>query len=644
MTERLLRVRVRMVTGEFTRGIRQITSGVRASERTQTQATRRTTREAERGAAARTRAEQRAAREATREANALARTKTRLTAQTTREAERAARAVAAAEARGARDSAREAQALFRIRQGLHRQEAQAQARTARQQRRFRTSSLAVGGALAAGGIGMAAAAFTSALESMVARIDTITQAVSSHAGVQDLGQRTVTGEDFDLAMRRSASEFFQGQSVEEQTASMGELQAEILGVAQASAQSPTALLNVLSTMQSELSQFDAGRANLASIANEATRTGAEMETLGRFVGVLNQQLGETAPSADRAFDIMAMGGLHGAITPESFAENFGGMLGQFQVSSGLQGEDALRQFMGLANAIRPGAQSDAEAATQMHGLIEALGTSRTRGHIADAFGGRSSAFRADGTVDYMQLIRDMSTVEDSAEGLGVAEAFRNAGARDATISLTRAERGETTAPSADVLSRVSAEEGAAFRAQGLELVSAAPALASRRGGVSSEIEGIGGMAPRADEANQRIAFGNVTRHMLPDWMPDMGQGGMMASALFGASQWASERAGATGSSQRQFMETRADAWDPEAMLVQWLAGIGDETTREQARMSGAAPAAKAPNEPIRIAPGAVVALDSATVDAIAAATSGTRVATATAPPAPSSRRVGTARR
>lgn len=514
MIDRILQVRIRPIGQEsVTRALRGITSGARQQqraqeqsarglERTRIQAERNATREAQRGAVARQRASQNEARDAQ-----------RMASQTARAREQATRQAARAESAANRSAQQEANELFRMRMRLHAQE-QRQLQRA-QERRGRVAGV-VGLGVTGAATGAVLSVITGTLSALTARLEAITSAVGGRAGVMDEGQRTARGQDFEIQLARSSGEFFQGVTPAERATQMAALANEINDVALAAGQSPTELLNVLDTMQTQFSQFQVGRRDLRAIADEAQRTGADMNELATFIGNLNQQLGDTAPTAERAFDIMAQAGLQGAITPESFAANFGGSLGQFQTQTGLHGEDALRQFAALANAIRPGASSDAEAATQLRGLMNSMGDEQTRSRIALETGGHavghgasrhvvggSQFVTADGRIDYMQLIRDLSSVEGAGDTNAI---FHNSRARLAVSSLTRAQRGETDAPSAEALAGVSAETAAARRAEDIRRVQGTSAFDARQAGVQTEVEGFRGLQPRVAGAMQQIDF------------------------------------------------------------------------------------------------------------------------------------------
>lgn len=509
MPERLLRIRIRTVGQETVqRAVRGITQGARQAAREQAQAERQSVREAQQSARARERI-------AAREAQTRARV-AREAAATTAQAERTAM----------RESQREANAIYamRMRQAREQQRQAERVRQLRDQQRAQRGRVEMG--VAAGvtgaGIAQATAAMNAYFDAMTQRIETLTSAVGGRAGVQDIGQRTATAQDFELQLARSSGEFFQGMSPEERARQMSDLADEINRVAIASGQSPTELLNVLSTMQERFSAFGQGRRDLQAIADEAQRTGASMETLAEFVGIVGQQLGDTAPTAQRTFDILAEAGLQGSVTPESFAENYGGLLGQFQSQTGLQGEDALRQLLALANVVRPGAQSDSEAATQVHALMGSMGDQRTRDRLREATGGHrvghgasahweggTTAIHDDGTIDYPQLIRDMSTVH----GIGSTnEVFRRSEARLAVDTLTRAQTAPTqNRPSVDQLISVDADAAARRRAEDIQRVHSTSAYTSRAIAVQGEVEGIQQLQPRVTTANEHLAFQEAVR-------------------------------------------------------------------------------------------------------------------------------------
>lgn len=499
MSERILRVRIRTVGQEsVTRAVRGITQGARAAQRAQQTADRTVTREAQRSARTREALVQREARERARIAQQLARELSRIEAQSAREEQRSANDV------------------FRMRMRLHQQRIRAERRADQERQRFQSRMNAGAAGFAAVGVVGAISAISSTLDSITSRIAGIAASIGSRAGAQDVGQRTASAQDFEEQMSQSAGQFFQDVSPEERATQMAQLTEEINRVAAATAQSPNDLLNVLATMQENFSAFEYGRANLEAIAEEAERTGGDIQSLATFVGTLNQALGETAPSAERAFAIMDEGGLQGAITPTSFAENFAPLLNQFQSQTGLQGEDALRQFMGLANVIRTESGSDAEAATNLGQLMTSMGSQETRARIAERTGGRrrghgrsavaiggAQYLNADGTIDYARLIPALATIPHVGD---TNQVFGESGARLAVDSIVRAETGVTENPTVEELAAVDADHAARRRKEDLARHRQTTAYQSRQIAVQGQIEGIQQLGGRAKQGNALNAY------------------------------------------------------------------------------------------------------------------------------------------
>ena len=174
----------------------------------------------------------------------------------------------------------------------------------------------------------------------------------------------------------------------------------------------------------------------------------------------------------------------------------------------------------------------------------------------------------------------------------------------------------------DELQAVDAAHGASLRSRNLATVEGTTAMASRRLAVGGEVEGIqsmdrrvhgdlGAQAMNAFDAAVVSTDSQALQGIL-GWLPAQG----LQRAATAAS-------GSMSAEQRQFYSARAENagfGDPEAMLVQALLRLGDETTRLQ----GAASGRGAP--PTKIADGSRVELGASTVAALAAA-----VRTPTAP-------------
>lgn len=543
MPDRTLRVRISAVGADSVRrAVRGIQASAQQAARSQQSAEQGTTREAQRGARARQRAAEQGARAATRATQQSARAQQTAERQLQRERDRLAR-----------DDQRNANEVFRTRMRLYRAEQQAQQRASqqqeRQQRRQRDARgrtiERVGAGVALGAVGTAITAATSTLSAITARLESVAAAVGSRAGVQDIGARTASAQDFELAMVRSSGEFFQGQDAGQRETSRQGLTTEISGIAGRTGLNPMELLNSLTIGQQEFSSFDYFRTNLESIAEEAQRTGASIEDTTRFLGVLRHQLGDSAPSANSTFDIMAAQGVMGSLTPDQLANEFGGQLGQFAAATGTTGEDTLRQFGALANAVKSNDVSPAEAATEMHALMTSFGDSQVRDRLRLATGGHrvghgasshieggTQGFRADGTVDLQTLINDMSGVQ----GIGTTDVvFHRSEARLAAgrlAALHNSDRGTgDEVYTFDELMGATAETGHALRAGGISDVMGTSAIASQKIANAGVIEGIQNRAGRVGGANQLLAFNEAT---IQTGNQDIyGEGGALSHLPFG---------------------------------------------------------------------------------------------------------------
>jgi hypothetical protein len=445
-------------------------------------------------------------------------------------------------------------------------------RTAREQERRdrRTGQMAerglVGGGLggAVAGASLAAgvvAALQQGFAAFVQQQAALRQAVGAHAGVQDIGERTVSAQDFNLNLARSQGEFFQGQSFEEQGRSAAALREEILGVAQATNVEPGQLLDALALMQEEFSAFDFGRDNLRALADESKRTGASMEELARFAGTVRQQLGDI--DVDKILDITAQGGLQGALSPEALAGEFAGQFGVFrQVVDPNQTADAetlYRQFVAQANVVRSSGLNTAESATANRALIGAISDPNVQARLAAASGGTLSHRRVRGVQTYsarggVQLgnYRDASGQLDltgyyealadsgiTAEDLGRVEGLPQTAvtALGAIIARRRDEQ-RGVADNADMreLQGVSVEAGGAFRARGLQAVHATGAYAAQTEAIRGMDEGIRGERGRSAEAVGGLGIAESMRHRgrLGQWLAESDTAVSAAQALQGS--------------------------------------------------------------------------------------------------------------
>lgn len=444
-------------------------------------------------------------------------------------------------------------------------------RTAREQERAsrRTAQQAerglIGGGLAGaiGGASLAAgvvAALQQGFAAFVQQQAALRQSVGAHAGVQDIGERTVSAQDFNLNLARSQGEFFQGQSLEDQARSAAALREEILGVAQATNVEPGQLLDALYLMQEEFSAFDFGRENLRALADESKRTGASMEELARFAGTVRQQLGDI--DVTKILDITAQGGLQGALSPEALAGEFAGQFGVFrQVVDPNQTADAetlYRQFVAQANVVRSSGLNTAESATANRSLIGAISDPNVQARLAAATGGTLTHRRVRGVQTYsarggvqlanfrdengqLDLTSYYEALADSgitAEDLGRVEGLpQNAVTALGAIIARRRDEQRGVVDNADMreLQGVSAEAGGAFRGRGLQAVHGTGAYAAQTEAVRGQVEGIRGERGRSTEAVTGLGIQESLRHQgrLGQWLAESDTAVALTQAIQG---------------------------------------------------------------------------------------------------------------
>lgn len=375
------------------------------------------------------------------------------------------------------------------------------------------------GRFAPAAMGTAAfAAIASSLSEVVQNLTNVTNAVAAATGAQDIGQRTVSAQEFEVELTRLTSEVGASRGgaldLEGQAEMAAELQAQILSVARATNQEPGQLLGALRTLQTEFGAFDFGVQNLRALALEATRSGDSLTELARFAGQTNRQFGDI--DVDTLFNLSAQAGLTSSLTTGDFAENFAGISGVFRAAADPMGAadsaTLVRDFVALANTVRTGTGDAATAATQTRGLLFSLANQDTQNRIALATGGVEGAGgRIAGGVQLEAFKDEQGRVDLSGffNALSEAEGFRSLEAISAAVPNIRAAAALNT-----VLSRQ--REGGAASFTGLQGVSEAAGGALRAGGIrrilgtgqarqkavsiQGQIEGIGGAEERGGRA------------------------------------------------------------------------------------------------------------------------------------------------
>lgn len=387
------------------------------------------------------------------------------------------------------------------------------------------------GSWAGGLVGLGA--ITATLQGILSRMEERSAAVGAAAGRQDLGQRTVGAQQIELGLARLGGEVFKGMDARQRAAELARVRDEIVAIAEATGRQPGDLFTALQTFQTEFSAFDFGRQNLRAIADEATRTGTEVEQLARFAGLVRQQFGEL--DVNRIFDITAQAGMQGSLTPEQLSGEFAQQLGLFRsfVDRGRtqDPETLLRQFVAMANVIRSSGAGAAESATLAQNLMASLSDQDVQDRIAMATGGRvAGRRRVNGQMQdvirggvQLRDFRDASGALDLAgyvealaarDGFGSLEDLRaTIGDQQASIALNtliarRRDEVAGVADNADLreLMNVDAAAGAATRTENLSDVMRTDAMRAQQDAARTAIDGV-----RSSGRSRQAVLSNAIR-------------------------------------------------------------------------------------------------------------------------------------
>lgn len=386
------------------------------------------------------------------------------------------------------------------------------------------------------------------VDRFVAQLTEVSDAVSSAAGRQGIGERTATAQQFRLGLTRLGGEVFGGVPAEQRAEQLAQVEQEINRIALATNQEPGALLDALQLLQTEFSAFEFGRDNLRALGEEASRTGTDVQQLARFAGLVRQQFGELDTS--RIFDVVAQGGLQGALSPEQLSGEFANQLGLFRSFADPNGrsdpEQLLRQFVASANVIRSSGASPAESATLMQNLASSLSDRRVQQRIAARTGVRMSRFRdREGRLDLAGYVEALA----ARPNFGSLESLRSTiGDQQASLALNalimrqrdEATRGDDNATLRELQS-VSAESGGAMRTANLRDVMGTSFMAEKGLAVQGLVAGI-----REETGQSGVAYhANAVRTALEDQAVG-GVGGQLIAGTPGLSHLASFLGNAPG--------------------------------------------------------------------------------------------------
>ena len=206
---------------------------------------------------------------------------------------------------------------------------------------------AVGGALAGGAVAVNAA--------------------RGLAGVQDIGSRVQTANDFRERMIVTASQA--GLS----TAEREQAQAQVLSTSQRTGVDASSLLGVLEQGQARFNDLKFFADNLDKIATTAKASGSDAQELAQAMGYVRQAFGLTADESKQALDLMVAAAAKGSIEVKDFARDFAPVAGLFAQATGSTGLAGARQFFGTSQAAGTLGAGSAETATMVERLVQSLG-------------------------------------------------------------------------------------------------------------------------------------------------------------------------------------------------------------------------------------------------------------------------------
>lgn len=330
-----------------------------------------------------------------------------------------------------------------------------------------------------------------------ANLERVSSALASAGGVQDLGQRTVTAQEFERNLERLGGEVLAPNLTDQQTTEeLQAIQNEINQIALATNQEPGALLEALANLQTEFSAFEFGRRNLRAMAEESQRLGMDIADVARFAGLVNQQMGEL--DTGRMMDITAQAGLQGALDPASLSHEFAGQLGLFQTfadpNHSASSEENFRSFVATANTLQTSGLSPAENATLMQNMMASLSDRRVQGRIRRASGVDIRSFRnEEGRLDVGGFVEALQASGRFNDFETIRGAVHDQQATQALNVLISARSRNIADPenNADIreLEQVDAVAGAAFRERNLGRIQRTAAERMAHIGVQSQVEG-----------------------------------------------------------------------------------------------------------------------------------------------------------
>lgn len=152
-------------------------------------------------------------------------------------------------------------------------------------------------------------------------------------------------------------------------AGMSRVQGQLTSAAMASGTSPTKLMDVLETGQSQFNDLKFFADNLTSISVRAKATGSDVGDFGRAMGFAKQAFGLTGEEAMEAADLMVAAASKGSIEVKDFARDFAPVMGVFAQGTKMSGLSGFREMLGVSQAAGTLGAGSAETSTMVERLI-----------------------------------------------------------------------------------------------------------------------------------------------------------------------------------------------------------------------------------------------------------------------------------
>lgn len=132
---------------------------------------------------------------------------------------------------------------------------------------------------------------------------------------------------------------------------------------------PEQVLAAMNTAQNRFSNLDFFARNVNQFAAVASALNTPMDDIVGAVGEFQRQMGVTAQEVPELIGMMAAAAQNGSIEFNDISQEFGTVIGNFARTTGAQGMEGARQFIGIAQTLGAGGASSAETATLAQNML-----------------------------------------------------------------------------------------------------------------------------------------------------------------------------------------------------------------------------------------------------------------------------------